>query len=40
MELIHVMLKKGYSYEEISNLTDIPIETLKQSAKGPNKEPH
>lgn len=40
MELISVMLKKGCSYEEISNLTDIPIETLKQTAKNSEKESH
>ena len=33
MELVDVMLKKGKSYEEISELTDIPIKQLKQAAK-------
>ena len=40
MELISVMLQKGCSYEELSNLTDIPIETLKQTAKNSEKESH
>lgn len=39
-ELIQVMLKNGCSYEEVSRLTDIPIEKLKQSAEGFGREAH
>ncbi len=38
MELIGVMLKKGCSYEDISQLTDISIETLKKAEKNQEKE--
>lgn len=40
MELIGVMLKKGCSYEDISQLTDISIETLKKAVKNQDKEAH
>ncbi|MCI8648350.1 MAG: hypothetical protein HFE76_16510 [Firmicutes bacterium] len=37
-ELVDVMLKKGKSYEEISELTDIPIKQLKQASKVSEEE--
>lgn len=40
MELVSVMLKKGCSYEDISQLTDISIETLKGATKGQRKGTH
>ena len=40
MELVKRMLKKGKSYEEISELIDIPVKRLKQAEKASSEESH
>lgn len=40
MELIRVMLRKGCSYEDVSRLTDISMEILKQAVTEQKKDTH